>query len=139
KPPAGGPKLTTQSPFELSEADLDVGARSTGKPTPRPARPTQHKPAPSDSSEVELSLDEGGGSSELEVDLEPAKGAGDSDSEFELTLDDSGASSPLSDSADRDIFETDFEVPSLEVESGSEAVALDEETDLENSDFDLAL
>ena len=39
----------------------------------------------------------------------------------------------------KDIFETDFDVPSLE-ESGSQAVALDEsDTDLESSDFDLAL
>src|SRR5262249_52364130 len=87
-----------------------------------------------DSSEFELSLD--ADSSELE--LQPA--AQDSDSEFELTLDDSGGSPPLEDSSgERDIFETDFEVPALEEESGSEAVALDEDaTDLE-SDFDLAL
>jgi hypothetical protein len=57
-----------------------------------------------------------------------------------LTLDDSGGSSPLVESGERDIFETDFEVPALEEESGSEAVALDDEgTDLESSDFDLAL
>src|SRR5262249_5761554 len=36
--------------------------------------------------------------------------------------------------------ETDFEVPALDDESGSQAVALDEsDTDLESSDFDLAL
>ena len=87
-----------------------------------------------DSSEFELSLDDSSG--ELEVD--PAAAADDS-SEFELTLDDSGGSSPLDESGDRDIFETDFEVPALEEESGSEAVALDDDTDLESSDFDLAL
>jgi hypothetical protein len=39
-----------------------------------------------------------------------------------------------------DIFETDFEVPALEGESGSQVVPLDEsDTDLESSDFDLAL
>jgi excisionase family DNA binding protein len=39
-----------------------------------------------------------------------------------------------------DIFETDFEVPALEDESGSQVVPLDEsDTDLESSDFDLAL
>src|SRR5262249_18300452 len=39
-----------------------------------------------------------------------------------------------------DIFETDFDVPALEEESGSEAVALDDaDTNLDSSDFDLAL
>ena len=73
----------------------------------------------------------------------------DSSSEFELTLDDSGGLAPLeeeaapasgSGSGEKDIFETDFDVPALEDESGSQAVALDEsDTDLESSDFDLAL
>jgi excisionase family DNA binding protein len=73
----------------------------------------------------------------------------DSSSEFELTLDDSGGLAPIeeeaqasgSGSGEKDIFETDFDVPALEDESGSQAVALDEssDTDLESSDFDLAL
>ncbi len=94
-----------------------------------------------ESSEFELSLDDSG-SSELELDLEPAdnEGGADSDSEFELTLDDSSGSSALEDSGEeKDIFETDFEVPALEEESGSEALALDEDTDLESSEFDLAI
>ncbi|HLJ97220.1 MAG TPA: hypothetical protein VKU02_28935, partial [Gemmataceae bacterium] len=67
----------------------------------------------------------------------------DSSSEFELTLEDSGRLAPLEDDSaakeDKDIFETDFEVPALE-DSGSQAMALDEsDTDLESSDFDLAL
>ena len=38
----------------------------------------------------------------------------------------------------KDIFETDFELPALDDESGSEAVAIEEsDTDLESSDFDL--
>src|SRR5439155_9888479 len=73
--------------------------------------------------------------------------AADSSSEFELTLEDSGRLAPLEEDAasktttgDKDIFETDFEVPALEDESGSQAMALDEsDTDLESSDFDLAL
>lgn len=69
----------------------------------------------------------------------------DSDSEFELTLDDSGESAAGSDSTSafqepesKDIFETDFELPTLDEESGSEVEPLGE-TDLESSDFDLAL
>jgi len=65
----------------------------------------------------------------------------DSDSEFELTLEDSSPSLG-SDSGStveqKDIFETDFDLPALEEESASQAVALDDgDTDLESSDFDL--
>jgi hypothetical protein len=71
----------------------------------------------------------------------------DSDSEFELTLDDSGEGSSLeaaaveSDEESKgDIFETDFEIPPMSDESGSEAVALDSDTDLEEqSEVELAL
>jgi hypothetical protein len=94
----------------------------------------------SDEIEFELSLD-------TESTPKPAPAAKvDSDSEFELTLDDSGRLAPLEEEAsakageEKDIFETDFEVPALEDESGSQAVSLDEsDTDLESSDFDLAL
>jgi hypothetical protein len=42
--------------------------------------------------------------------------------------------------AEKDIFETDFEVPALDDESGQAAAAHDEgDTDLESSDFDIAL
>ncbi len=71
----------------------------------------------------------------------------DSSSEFELTLDDSSGSSleqaALGDSAEPgdkgDIFETDFEIPPMPDESGSDAVALESDTDLEKSDFELAM
>lgn len=100
------------------------------------------------------------GSSDLEFELTPEKGSTpkpgkkakakppkeeDSDSEFELTLDDSGLKPLDSDArgpadSDKDIFETDFEVPALEDDSGSEAVALEgSDTDLESSDFELAI
>jgi hypothetical protein len=75
----------------------------------------------------------------------PAKApdSGDSSSDFELTLEDSARLAPLDEEKkgdEKDIFETDFEVPALEDESGSQAVALDaSDTDLESSDFDLAL
>ncbi len=67
-------------------------------------------------------------------------------SEFELTLDDSGLAPLEEESAtaepegEKDIFETDFEMPALEDESGFEPVPIEEgDTDLESSDFDLAL
>jgi hypothetical protein len=73
----------------------------------------------------------------------------DSDSEFELTLDDSGGSSiehaalgaAEAEAEKGDIFETDFEIPPMEsADSGSEAVALESDTDLEKSeDFDVAV
>ena len=64
----------------------------------------------------------------------------DSDSEFELTLDgSSGSGSSLEaaalESAEAnkgDIFETDFEIPPMAEDSGSEAVAVDADTDLED-------
>lgn len=70
----------------------------------------------------------------------PAKSTdSDSSSEFELTLEDSSTGLAPDESAvkEKDIFETDFEVPALE-DSGSGAVKIGD-TDLESSDFDLAL
>ena len=108
-------------------------------------------PVTDDSDDFELSLDND--SSELEgtafpVDAEassPLEGDSptDSDSEFELSLDDSGSSEAYAEEeAKGDIFETDFSLPPVEddAESGSEVVAVESsDTDLENSDFDLAL
>jgi hypothetical protein len=135
--------------FELA---LDSG--KSPKPGPKSPKPGSGKkpkapPKEEDSdSEFELTLD--ADSSDEQPRLQPA--AEDSDSEFELTLDDSGGLVPLEGEKsgkhakaakggeEGDIFETDFEVPALDDESGSEAVALDEgDTDLESSDFDLAL
>jgi hypothetical protein len=111
--------------------------------TPRPATPKPATPKPGkksadekpDSSEFELSLDDSQ-SSPLELESDS--------SEFELTLDDSGGleGAPKSkagkgSSEDKDIFESDFEVPALEDESSSQVAAL--ETDLDSSDFDLTL
>jgi hypothetical protein len=60
-------------------------------------------------------------------------------SERLVPVDDDGTALKPDESGE-DIFETDFEVPALEAESGSEVVPLDEsDTDLESSDFDLAL
>jgi len=71
----------------------------------------------------------------------------DSGSQFELTLDDQGGLAAVQEEAevegeDKDIFqETDFDVPALDEESASEAVALtDMETEEEeSSEFDLDL
>jgi len=124
--------------FELS---VDSGM------TPKPAAKSGPQKAEDDSSsDFELSLDdsdEADSSSEFELsldedaDIEVKEG---SDSEFELTLDDEGGLA-VEDEA-QDIFEeTNFDVPALEDESGSEAVALDEEgTDVESSsDFEISL
>ncbi len=145
----GGDASADEMEFELS---LDSG--STPKPAPKSGKSKKPKAPPPEEdsdSEFELTLD-ADSSAEAPV-LSPSGGAAaeDSDSEFELTLDDSGGLVPLEsekaeapaeeDSAEEaDIFETDFEVPALDEESGSQAVALDEgESELESSDFDLAL
>ena len=138
KPADSGISLEQGGSDDSIEFELTLDSEST----PKPAKPSTPKPTPggakaedsdSDSSEFELSLD-----------VED-KAKSDSDSEFELTLDDSGDVAALSEEGtqatgeEKDIFETDFEVPPLE-DSGSEAVALDDaDTDLESSDFELAI
>ena len=109
----------------------------------------EKKPVPESDSDIdfELSLDAPGASSNR---LGALKSGGrssvpDSDSEFELSLDEnSGVTDALADELDADkgdIFETDFELPVVsDDESGSEVVAIDAaDTDLENSDFDIAI
>ncbi len=130
-----------------SEFELSLDDSSISDSTP-----------PSDS-EFELSLDDEG-SSDLSLD-ETDSG---SDSEFELTLDEDGGLQPVDETSavneeDKDLFEeTDFDVPSLDEESGSEAMALEESSELaleassemsaessaelaldSSSDFDLAM
>ncbi|MFO0964741.1 MAG: hypothetical protein U0793_04015 [Gemmataceae bacterium] len=105
--------------------DLSLAAEATPKPV-------QKAPSPADSdSEFELSLDDSGQGP-----------LASEDSEFELTLDDSGqladmeaeaSASATEDVGERDIFETDFEVPGLD---DSKEAKLD--TDLDSSDFDIA-
>jgi excisionase family DNA binding protein len=127
----GGSSPTTDSSsdFELSLQDEDAASTQEG------------------SSEFELSLDAEGSDLAVEEgssDLAMETPGSDSDSEFELTLDDSGGLSVESGAASggENVFETDFEVPSLGEESGSgsEAVALEEsDTDLGSSEFDLSV
>jgi excisionase family DNA binding protein len=133
--------------FELSLDDSPVGEEEhTSSEFELTLDHSAAEEAEDSSSEFELSLDpnatsESSSESEVEGDSSPV----DSDSEFELSLDASGELEAESESGltegEKDIFETDFEVPALDEESGSEAVALDEEsdTDLEGSDFELDL
>ncbi len=98
-----------------------------------------NKPPDSDS-EFELTLDEEGSS---ELELEGADSESSSDSEFELTLDEEGGLTAVdeSDSASeeegKDIFETDFDVPALDEESGTDGAQLEGSTELEESEFEL--
>jgi len=103
-----------------------------------------------------ISLEHGDSSEEIEFELsldaestpKPAKAKPnvDSSSEFELTLEDNAklesgddATTAMPSAEEKDIFETDFDVPALE-DSSSQAIPVeDSDTDLESSDFDLAL
>ncbi|MCC6421258.1 MAG: helix-turn-helix domain-containing protein [Gemmataceae bacterium] len=129
------------------EIEFTLSLNEGGTPRPAGAGSTDSD------SEFELTLDADSSSpaesdSEFELTLDEPRLTSDSDSEFELTLDDAGGLSPLEAQApkqakapagEKDIFETDFDVPGLEEESGSEAVALDADTGLESSEFDLDL
>jgi hypothetical protein len=121
----------------------DSGSRKSGK----------IQPVKADSDEdidFELSLDQPGASSK-KIAGGSSKKKVDSDSEFELTLDEGAGVNLDAETASfeavaeeeskGDIFETDFEIPALDDDSASEAVALDEaDTDLDSSsDFDLAI
>ncbi len=158
-PVDAGISLEEGSP-DASDMDFDLSLEVEA--TPKPV-PTSSLDGDNSDSGFELSLDaddsghqaaptEAGADSEFELSLDAddsgqqaAASPGDSDSEFELTLDDSGNLSAddssvaqvKGDSEEKDIFETDFEVPALEDESGSQVAALD--TDLDSSDFDIAL
>jgi hypothetical protein len=95
--------------------------------------------------DFELSLEAPGSGSSRKKLGSGSKLKPDSDSEFELTLEEpSDLGADVTEAAPEkkgDIFEaTDFEIPALEDDSASEAVSLEEaDTDLESSDFDLAL
>jgi hypothetical protein len=124
---SSSPTTDSSSDFELSLQDDDASS-SEG------------------SSEFELSLDAEGSDLAVEEgssDLVMETPGSDSDSEFELTLDDSGGLSVeqgASSSGAENVFETDFDVPSLGEESDSDAVALEEsDTDLGSSEFDLSV
>jgi hypothetical protein len=162
--PKSGPAPANDgnSDFELtlgedSDDSLDLGAMPVTRGGGAESGINLQSPADSG-----ISLERAEGSSDeidFELNLEDAASASriskagkkevDSDSEFELTLDDDGglgAGDPTgafvaddNEAGQRDIFETDFNIPALDEESSSEAMALEGDTDLESSDFDIDL
>lgn len=129
-----------------SEDSVDFDLSLEVEATPRPI---ESQEAASDSSDFDLTLDSGeapvaeanvpDGSSSFDLDIGAAGATADSDSEFELTLDDSGNLPGMGDVPQvkaADDLEADFEVAGLD-EAGSEGGG--DSTDLESSDFDLAL
>jgi excisionase family DNA binding protein len=155
--PAEGSSTASESDFELT-LDNPAGATPGKEEDSEFELSLDDVPEdqdPSDS-EFELSVSERGATeegsdSEFELTLDAESNAAElphepeasSDSEFELTLDASGDLAPVTDAEEKDIFEpTNFDVPALEDESSSEAVALeDSDTDVEDSsgDFDLSV
>lgn len=146
--------LAPDSSEEVSLGDLPPsppGGRSginLNRPTDSGVSLEKKKPAKKDDSDdeidFELSLDAPGTgmSSKKKLTGSSKKLQADSDSEFELSLDEpSDSGLDIGTEKKGDIFEaTDFEIPALEDDSASEAVALeDSDTDVESSDFDLAL
>ncbi len=152
-----------------SSEEIDIASSpTTGTPRGAKSGLNMSKPADSGVSleKGKKPAEDDEDSVDFELALEPApsgksstkkKLAADSDSEFELSLEDnSGVTDGLAKSLEGergdkgDIFETDFDMPKMDdsdsavvaanEESGSEVVAVDgADTDLENSDFDLAL
>ena len=139
---SGDSGINLQSPADSGislekSSDFELALEGEGpRPGPKSGPKTPPRTGPKSG--------QGGPKSGPKTGPQPAIAAGD-ESEFELTLDDSSglgadATTAFPEGEQKDIFETDFELPALDEESGSEAVALEEsDTDLESSDFDLAI
>jgi hypothetical protein len=128
--------------------DNRAGQSGINLAKPKDSGVSLESPDASDDSDIEfdLSLDAPGASgSKLAAPKSGGRAEENSDSEFELSLEDSsGEMQPLVEDdgevAAGDIFETDFELPAVTGdESGSEVIALDSDTDLEDSDFEVAI
>jgi excisionase family DNA binding protein len=160
-PPSGGEMSAPASGINLSrpidagisleeqtasDDNLEFDLSLEPEATPKPAQMKEVDSAESSSEfELSLELDESEGAGKPIA----AAGTDDSDSEFELTLDDSSGEMQADSGAaqvkagddeatTQDIFESDFEIPALEQEGGAaEPATVD--TELESSDFDLAL
>lgn len=151
--------LTSDSSEEISLGDMPVqraGNSGINISNPSDSGPSLEGKKKGDSKKK---LATSGSSDEIEFVVENKPGLSgknvggknvidDSDSEFELTLDedpnlgamDADTGSLGEQEASNDIFETDFEIPALEDDSGSEVLPMEEaDTDLESSDFDLAV
>jgi hypothetical protein len=146
---AGKSGINLKSPGD-SGVSLEKGRKSdSGRSLKKPGSDKSLKKPPKPDTDSDSDVD-----FELSLEAEPSTSSGrlakgpksgklpvtsDSDSEFELTLDDSGEGSSLEAAAmageesKGDIFETDFEIPPMTDESGSEAVALESDTDLEHT------
>lgn len=154
------PRPQLSSPIDDSDSEFELAGQKT--PRPKKAGPDdsdgEFDLSLEPDAEAEAPTPQGD-SSEFELNLEGSgEGAAES-GEFELTLDDSGNVEALAEDTpqvkskgkaksktkmkkpasneEQDIFDTDFEVPSLEDGSSDEATVADSE--LESSDFDLAL
>lgn len=146
----GGENKGGQSGINLGKpSDSGVSLEKRKKP-PKTGPFGKAGPADDDSDiDFELSLDPPGPSgSRSGLGKKAAKPAGpaDSDSEFELTLDSNsgvvdGVASSLAPNADGsvgdgDMFETDFELPVVDEESGADLVAVDPDA---SEEFEVAL
>jgi len=132
------------------QSGIDLGKPADSGVSLEKKKPGQSANDPDSDVDFELSLDPTGASG---VRLggpksgtpKPRPKAEDSSSEFELTLDDSSGNmdslaASLQDRPEEgkgDIFETDFELPVMQDESGSEVVAVDSDTDLESGGFEV--
>ncbi len=120
------------------EFELSLDATEASMPPSSRKLPGEEE-STSSSSEFDLNLE---AESSSEVVLE-GQGKESKGSEFELTLDDEGGLAPLepeaADSGEKEIFETDFDVPVAPNEPSAVAELDEDDTDLESSDFDLQL
>lgn len=131
-PPSKAPPRTmrTAAPPADDDFDLSLDAPTAGPGTAPKSAP---KPAPK--------------SAPKSVRAPKSDRMLDSGSDFELTLDDgSGEMAKLAEGskpaaeAEGDIFETDFELPAIDADSGSEVVAVDSDGDTDvASDFEMAI
>jgi hypothetical protein len=149
KDTTGGGKRSGESGINLRDpADSGISLeKGKGKDDDKAAKPGAAKTDSDSDVDFELTLDSSSAASAVKLSGMKGKAVDpDSDSEFELTLDDSGGSSiehaalgaAEAEAEKGDIFETDFEIPPMEAaDSGSEAVALESDTDLERSDSDV--
>ncbi len=144
----GSGPASGQSGINLGKpSDSGVSLEKKGPKTDPVAKGKKAETDSDSDVDFELSLDPAGSSARKGGPKSgPKKPAhkDDSSSEFELTLDDSsGVAERLADNlrADEgkgDIFETDFELPVMPDESGSEVVPVESaDTDLESTGFDV--